>query len=255
MFYRCVDSFPVLPPYTGPPVSYRAAQVQCQRPAPPLWQHAQICPIKSSGDTAASYGIPLILQDNNVSMNFKRTLTLWPFTICAYPKGTRELRPRASEISPLYNFLPSEGWSREAGRLCFFCCFYESDRLTLTPVSCREFTRCAEVRVWAPRSGGHGMWLGAFSPALEWSTTLRYLYFSVSIFWGFERPLQENVLLFLLHCIYFDTFFVMIAWCIRAKTATFLIHFFYCHWNHQRRKTQNSDADNQKNAECQIWCS
>lgn len=114
MFYRCVDSFPVLPPYTGPPVSYRAAQVQCQRPAPALWQYAQICPIKSSGDTAASYGIPLILQDNNVSMNFKRTLTLWPFTICAYPKGTRELRPRASEISPLYNFLPSEGWSREA---------------------------------------------------------------------------------------------------------------------------------------------
>lgn len=48
---------------------------------------------------------------------------------------------------------------------------------------------------------------------------------------------------------------LQIACCVRANTAPFLIHFFYCQWNHQKRKAHNNGANNQKNAECQIWCS
>lgn len=186
------------------------------------------------------------LQTHFYSLAFHRLCLSWKHQ-GASPESVWQHPP------PPYNFLPSEGWSREARRLCFYVAWrnQQSHAGNLPGVQRWEFEHLGEAAVECDQEHFVKYWnevqlCGTFTSVFPF------------FFWGFQRPFQENVWLSApLHLFWYLSSWatLQIACCVRANTAPFLIHFFYCQWNHQKRKAHNNGANNQKNAECQIWCS
>lgn len=133
------------------------------------------------------------LQTHFYSLAFHRLCLSWKHQ-GASPESVWQHPP------PPYNFLPSEGWSREARRLCFYVAWrnQQSHAGNLPGVQRWEFEHLGEAAVECDQEHFVKYWNEV---QLCGTFTSVFPFFSEAF-----NVRSRKMFDFLLHCIYFDTF-------------------------------------------------